>query len=239
MHMTLQTADYELLSRAKEGDQAALEQAINQHKPLVISLVQRYQTSAGDREDLLSVGMMGLLKAIRQFDPSYQVQFSTYAVPLILGEIKRYFRDDGVIKVSRQFKELHMKIEKAERELEHQLQRSVTIEDLVQYLHVPREDILMAIESHFYPTSLSTPLDDDNLLLQDTIGENDVQMELDRMDLKDALEKLPPKDRLLIQLRFFEGLKQSDCAARFFVSQVQISRWEKKILAKLKELLIT
>ena len=236
--MTLQTVDYEVLRKARAGNRTALEEAVNQHKPLVMSLCSKYQIHTCDREDLISVGMLGLLKAIQQFDESYQVQFSTYAVPLILGEIKRFFRDDGAIKVSRQYKELYIRIQKAERELEAQYQRSITIEDLVSYLKEPREDILMSMESHYYPTSLSPPIDEDNLTLQDTLGEDDVQKELEQMDLRDALSKLPPKDQLLIQLRFFEGVKQSDCAARFFVSQVQISRWEKKILAKLREILV-
>lgn len=237
--MNEKIADYELILKAKEGDQKALEEAVLKNKPLVVSILKRYHYSSCDKEDLLSVGMMGLLKAIKQFDPSYEVQFSTYAVPLILGEIKRYFRDDGAIKVSRQYKELYLKIERAKKEFEDNNFRTITLEDLENELHESKEDILMAIESHYYPTSLSKPLDEDNLTLIDTIGENDVKMSIDKMDLYDALDKLDEKERLLIELRFFEGMKQNDVAKRFFVSQVQISRWEKKILEKLKSMLIS
>lgn len=232
-------ADYELIIKAKEGDQRALEEAVLKHKPLVVSILKRYHYSACDKEDLLSVGMMGLLKAIKQFDPKYKVQFSTYAVPLILGEIKRYFRDDGAIKVSRQFKELYLKIERVKKEFEDKNFKTINLEDLQNELHESKEDILMAIESHYYPTSLSKPLDEDNLTLIDTIGEDDVINSIDKMDLYDALDKLDEKERLLIELRFFEGMKQNDVAKRFFVSQVQISRWEKKILEKLKAMLIS
>lgn len=236
--MSEKITDVELIIKAKEGDQKALEEACLTHKPLVVSLLKRYHYSQADKEDLLSVGMLGLLKAIKQFDPSYEVQFSTYAVPLILGEIKRYFRDDGAIKVSRQYKELYIKIEKTKKELEDKYFRAITIEDLEKELNESKEDILMAIESHYYPTSLSKPIDEDNLTLIDTIGEDDVISSLEKMDLYDALDKLDQKERLLIELRFFEGMKQNEVAKRFFVSQVQISRWEKKILEKLKLMLI-
>lgn len=231
--------DYELLKKAQQGDQEALDEAIKKHTPLVISLCSRYQNSTTDKEDLFSVGMMGLLKAIQQFDFSYEVKFSTYAVPLILGEIKRFFRDDGVIKVSRQFKELYIRIQKAENELAVSLQRSITIDDIVQYLNEDKEDILMAIESHFYPTSLSTPLDDEHLTIEDTIGIDDVKDDLERIDLEEALKKLNQKEQLFIRLRYYNGLTQSEVAKRFYVSQVQVSRLEKKILAKLKEMLIS
>ncbi len=231
--------DYELIKRAQAGDQKALEQACLDHKPLVISLCSRYQNSTTDKEDLLSVGMLGLLKAIQQFDFNYEVQFSTYAVPLILGEIKRFFRDDGAIKVSRHFKELYLRIQKVEKELEITLERSVNIDDLAMALNESKEDILMAIESHYYPTSLSTPLDDEHMVMEDIIGEDCLQDDLMQLDLENALQKLSPKEQVFIRLRFFEGMKQSELAQRFFVSQVQISRMEKRILAKLKEMLVS
>ncbi|CDD92133.1 rNA polymerase sigma factor [Coprobacillus sp. CAG:826] len=237
--MATSNVDYDLLKRAKDGDKQALDEACKIHTPLVISLCSRYQSGMVDKEDLVSVGMLGLLKAIQQFDENFGVQFSTYAVPLILGEIKRFFRDDGVIKVSRQYKELYLKIQKKEKELEMKLERAVTIDDLAKELDVPREDIHMAIESHYYPTSLSTPMDDDHFVFEDTLGENDVIEELDKMDLLEALKKLDPKEQLLIKMRYFDEMKQQECAERFFVSQVQISRMEKKILEKLKRMLVS
>lgn len=236
--MSERIVDYELIKKAQQGDQVAFEEIILKHKPLVYSLIKKYQYSSLDKEDLISVGTLGLIKAIKQFDTSFNVNFSTYAVPLILGEIKRYFRDDGAIKVSRQYKELYIRIQKAEKELEDKYLRKITIDDLVSYLNESIEDILMAIESHYYPTYLSNPLDEENLTLEDTLGENDVLPELLKMDLYDALEKLDDKEKIFINLRFFEGMKQQDIAKRFFVSQVQISRLERKILDKLKQLLV-
>ncbi len=236
--MNTKKTNYELIVKAQNGDNEALMEVYEKNKPLVVALLNRYQYNATDKEDLLSVGMLGLLKAIKQFDVTYDVEFSTYAVPLILGEIKRYFRDDGALKVSRQFKELYIKITRAEREFEELYQKSASLEDLAAILNENKENILMAIESHYYPSYLSKPLDEDNLTLGDTLGEDDVIVALEKMDLYDALEKLDPKEKLLIKLRYFEGLKQNDVAERFFISQVQVSRLEKKILEKLKTMLV-
>lgn len=231
-------ADYEDLKKAQEGDKDALERTVKKHQALVVSLCKRYDHSCSSLEDLISVGNIGLLRAIQQFDFSYQVQFSTYAVPLILGEIKRFFRDDGAIKVSRMYKELYLKIEKERRKWEEEHEEPISLEWLEKQLGVHKEDLLMAMESHYYPTSLSSPLDDERLSLEDTLGENDVESALEKMDLEDALEKLDKKEQLLIRLRYFENKNQSECALRFSVSQVQISRMEKKILEKLKQLLV-
>lgn len=236
--MALQTVDFELIKKAQTGDQEALALAMERHTPLVMMLVNKYQVKTFDREDIVSVANIGLLKAIKQFDFTHEVQFSTYAVPLILGEIKRFFREDGAIKVSRQYKELYNKIVKAEKALAETLQRPITLEDVEHYLGVSYEELIIAYDAHFYPTSLSSPLDTENLTLEDTLGVYETTELMDKVDLYDAIERLDPKEKLFVQLRFFEGKKQEELALRFCCSQVQMSRLEKKIIAKLKTMLV-
>lgn len=226
-----------LFKKAKNGDQDAFDELVSNNMLLVYKLAHRYKSKYVDFEDLISTGTIGLLKAIKQFDLSYNVEFSTYAVPLILGEIRRFFRDDGIIKISRNTKDLAKKIEEARIMFENKNHREAKLEEISEILQVSVEDIIMAYDANNYPLSLDAPLDEDNMTLKDVLGTNETIDELTRIDLEDAINKLDKKDQLFIRLRFFEEMKQADLAVRFSCSQVQISRREKKILEKLKELM--
>lgn len=226
-----------LFKKAKNGDQDAFDELVSNNMLLVYKLAHRYKSKYVDFEDLISTGTIGLLKAIKQFDLSYNVEFSTYAVPLILGEIRRFFRDDGIIKISRNTKDLAKKIEEARIMFENKNHREAKLEEISEILQFSVEDIIMAYDANNYPLSLDAPLDEDNMTLKDVLGTNETIDELTRIDLEDAINKLDKKDQLFIRLRFFEEMKQADLAVRFSCSQVQISRREKKILEKLKELM--
>lgn len=227
----------ELFKRAQVGDEEALNILVKNNMRLVYNLSKKYRNCMIEFDDLVSFGTMGLLKAIQQFDVDYGTQFSTYAVPLILGEIKRYFRDDGAIKVARSMKELYFAIEKERINYEKEHENSPTLEYIADKLAVSYEEIVMALEAHLYPTSLETPLDEDNLILLDTIGFEEKEDILTNLDLQSAIESLKKKEQLFVKMRYFDGMKQTEIAERLFVSQVQISRLEKKVLQKLKQFL--
>ncbi|MBM6798215.1 sigma-70 family RNA polymerase sigma factor, partial [Coprobacillus cateniformis] len=148
----------DLLVKVRSGDEQAKEQVVKDNLGLVWSIVHRFKNSYYDKEDLFQIGCIGLMKAINHFDPSYNVQFSTYAVPIIMGEIKRYFRDDGTIKVSRSLKELNIKVTKAKEILQAENNEEPTVEEVARYLEVDVHDVVEAIDSSYYPTSLSEPI---------------------------------------------------------------------------------
>ena len=222
--MVVKNETFSLIKKAQENDQEAFEKVVNDNMLLVYKLAHRYKSKYTDFEDLISTGTIGLMKAIKQFDTSFNVEFSTYAVPLILGEIRRFFRDDGIIKISRGTKDLAKRIEEARIELENKNHKEARI-----------EDITMALDANNYPLSLDAPIDEDNMTLKDVIGTSDNIDYLTSIDLEDAIKKLSKIDQIFVRLRFFDEMKQADLAKRFSCSQVQISRWEKKVLKKLKE----
>lgn len=222
-----------LCEEIRSGSAAALEQLVVRNTNLLYSLMKRFRYESGEKEDLFSCAKIGLIKAAKNFDPAFQCQFSTYAVPLILGEIKKYFRDNSALHVARSYKDLYRIVMKAQETLEMEHQRSVSLYEVADYLDLSPEEVLFAYESHASSPSLDAPLkEDEDLCLIDTIGKPD-DSEIDR-DLKMAMEKLDKRERLIIELRYFEGFTQEEIAKRLFLSQVQISRLEKKILEKLK-----
>lgn len=232
------SSNLKLLEEYKAGNESSKEDIVKANLSLVWSLVHRFSNSSYDKEDLFQIGCLGLVKAIDKFDFSYETQFSTYAVPIILGEIKRHFRDDGAIKVSRSIKELNIKITKARQELSNLNGKDPSIEELEKYLGVNKEDIFLAMESGYYPSSLSEPLyqkDGSKLYLENKIGmEEDISI-IDKITLQEALRSLSEKERLLITMRYYKNMNQSEIAQRFHISQVQVSRLEKKIIEKLKK----
>ena len=210
---------------------------VNNNLSLVWSLVHRFSQSSYDKEDLFQIGCLGLLKAIENFDISYETQFSTYAVPIILGEIKRHFRDDGAIKVSRSLKELNIKINKVRGDLYDEYGKEPTVEEIAKFLNVETEDVIMALESSAYPASLSEPYlqkDGSKTYLESRIAsESSIDIN-DLLSLKDGIKNLDEKEKLLIYLRYYKDMNQSEVASRFKISQVQVSRMEKKIIEKLR-----
>ena len=230
----------QLLPLAKSGDQAAMNRLIEMNLPLVSSLSKKFLNRGYDYEDIFQIGSIGLVKAINNFDSSYNVKFSTYAVPMIVGEIKRFLRDDGMIKVSRNIKSLARKIHFDKEELIRKLDREPTIEELSEYSGVDKEEILFAIESTSSLHYLYDTIHQDDgapVLLIDKLsetGEEDSEL-VDKIDLKEALKSLDEKGRQIIMLRYFKDKTQVQVAKMLGISQVQVSRIEKKVLQAMKQ----
>lgn len=231
-----------LLKLAKEGNQKAKEDLVSLNLGLVWSIVKRFNNRGYELEDLFQIGSIGLLKAIEKFDFSYNVRFSTYAVPMIMGEIRRYIRDDQPIKVSRSLKELSVKAQKAKELLENRLGREPTVKELASKVGVSPEELVLAMESSQSMVSLNDVAyqDDGSPIFHiDQIkkDENRENQWFDRIVLKEALSKLDRQERQIIILRYFKDKTQMEVAKIMNLSQVQVSRLEKKILSKIKELI--
>ena len=222
---------------AQNGDEVAKERLVKNNIGLVWSIVHRFKNNYYDKEDLFQIGCIGLMKAINHFDVRYGVQFSTYAVPIIMGEIKRYFRDDGTIKVSRSLKELNIKVTKAKEELQNQTNKEPTVEEVATYLDVDVQDVVEAIDSSYYPTSLNEPIyekDGSTISVEDRLIDKSDSMWFEKIALKMEMEKLDDKEKMIIQMRYLLDYNQEDIAKRLGISQVQVSRLEKKIVTKLR-----
>ncbi|KAI4440082.1 MAG: RNA polymerase sporulation sigma factor SigF [Ruminococcus sp.] len=228
-----------LIQKAHEGDKEAREQLVKENVGLIWSVVKRFYGRGTDAEDLFQIGSIGLLKAIDKFDLSYDVRFSTYAVPMISGEIKRFLRDDGMIKVSRSLKELSYKLFQAREEMTAALGREPTIEELSLELHVEKEEIVQAMEAGGEVESIYKPIhqkEGSEIRLMDKLVEKEHQEDriLDSMLLQQLLETLDKEERRLIYLRYFKNQTQSAVGKKLGISQVQVSRMEKKIMAALR-----
>ena len=228
-----------LIQKAHEGDKEAREQLVKENVGLIWSVVKRFYGRGTDAEDLFQIGSIGLLKAIDKFDLSYDVRFSTYAVPMISGEIKRFLRDDGMIKVSRSLKEMSYKLFQAREEMTAALGREPTIEELSLELHVEKEEIVQAMEAGGEVESIYKPIhqkEGSEIRLMDKLVEKEHQDDriLYSMLLQQLLETLDKEERRLIYLRYFKNQTQSAVGKKLGISQVQVSRMEKKIMAALR-----
>ena len=234
----LKESNIELLIKYKNGDLLSKNELVKNNISLVRSLVNKYSHSNYEKEDLFQIGCLGLLKAIDNFDISYNVQFSTYAVPLILGEIKKHFRDSGLVKVSRSLKELNILINKEKNEYFTKYGKEISLELLSSKLNMSKYDLVMAMESSFLPSSLEEPIyekDYSFITLQETIKDDSQKSIVDILTLKDGINLLSDKEKLFIKLRYYKDLNQQEIAQKFNTSQVQISRLEKTIVEKLKK----
>lgn len=233
------TRTFELILSAQKGDKHSEEILINENMPLVHRCVRALLRDGHDYEDLVQLGSIGLIKAIRRFDVSLNLMFSTYAVPLISGEIKRFLRDDSMIKISRSLKEIKQKINYAQRELAQINNREPSLSEISNYTGIEIEKIVLALEACMPCESLQRPVLNDGtseLVLADTINDDaGFADELEKIALKSALGNLKSRDRQIIILRYFKGKTQSEISKIVGVSQVQISRIEKKVLMYLKE----
>lgn len=230
----------ELLPLAKNGDEKALNRLIEMNLPLVSSISKKFLNRGYDYEDIYQIGSIGLVKAIKNFDDSFNVKFSTYAVPMIIGEIKRFLRDDGMIKVSRNVKSLAKKIHYCKEELTKKLNREPTIDELSEYSNIDKEEIIIAIEASSSMQYLYDTIHQDDgapVLLIDKISQKseDDSLMIDRIALKEAIGTLDVKSRQIIMLRYFKDKTQVQVAKMLGISQVQVSRIEKKVLIKMKE----
>nr|WP_294680510.1 SigB/SigF/SigG family RNA polymerase sigma factor [uncultured Anaerotignum sp.] len=230
---------YEWIRRAQAGDAAAKDRLLQENSGLIWSVVGRFR-GRGEQEDLYQIGAIGLLKCIDKFDFSYDVKFSTYAVPMILGEIKRFLRDDGTVKVSRGLKELSWRAKRAQETALQEENRELSLQELAQRLGVETEELLLALESAKEVESLYASADgaDGALQIIDRLAdttENEKMME--RLSLMEALAKLDAKQRQIITMRYFQDRTQADVARCIGISQVQVSRIEKRVLSELRECL--
>ncbi len=226
----------ELIRMARKGDKAARDQVIKDNMGLVYSIVGRYAGRGYDSEELSQIGAIGLIKAVDKFDMSFDVKFSTYAVPLISGEIKRFLRDDGMVRVSRSIKENGWKIRRAA----DQLSQKPSIEELAAATEIPPEDIVIALEANAEVESINKPIcfaDGKEVSLEERIQEKTDWNEqlLNRMLVEQLLCLLDETEGKLIQLRYFEDKTQREVAEHLGISQVQVSRLEKKILRNLRK----
>ncbi|SEA59299.1 RNA polymerase sporulation-specific sigma factor [Thalassobacillus cyri] len=226
-----------LIAKSQEGDQEARDMLVERNVRLVWSVVQRYIHRGYDQEDLFQIGCIGLLKSVDKFDLNYEVKFSTYAVPMIIGEIQRFIRDDGSVKVSRSLKEMNNKIRRKKEELTKELGRSPTIDEMAKALEMSSEEVVLAEEAGRAPQSIHETVyenDGDPITLLDQMAEDDTKW-FDKMMLQDVIRKLDKRERLIIYLRYFKDKTQTEVAERLGISQVQVSRLEKKILKEIKE----
>ncbi len=231
---------YTLIQKAQAGQQEAKEKLVSENTGLIWSIVKRFQGRGYELEDLYQIGAIGLLKCIEKFDVTMNVKFSTYAVPMIMGEIKRFLRDDGMIKVSRPLKELAVKAKYVRQTLIHKTGREVTIGELAKELDVPVEELAAAMDADreiesIYATVYQDSNGSNNMYLLDKIKQNDNGEKLiEKITLKEMLNQRTPKEKQIILLRYFEDKTQSEIAKKMGISQVQVSRIEKKVLLRMK-----
>lgn len=240
----------ELIALAHEGDKGAREQLVEENMGLVYSVARKFAAMGQEFDDMVQLGAIGLIKCVDRFDLAQEVKFSTYAVPMIIGEMKRFLRDDGIIKVSRTLKENQYKIKRAESELAQKLGRDATIEEVAAWTGILKEDIVLSKEActevhSIYQTVGSSEENDgyiiDRMLVGHTVCQEDGALEdeektavLNRLLLEKMLDTLTEKERRLIELRYYEDKTQVQAAAVLGMTQVQVSRLEKKILAELR-----
>jgi len=227
-----------LIALAKKGDEAAKETLVLRNEALVKSIVRGFLQRGVEYEDLMQIGTMGLLKAIYGYDAGFGVRFSTYAVPMIAGDIKRFLRDDGMIKVSRSLKENASKICRAKEILKRQMCAEPTVEDISRMVGISPEDIVFSMEAMCAPISIYEPVYDDSeskTQIIDTVQVDDTTEVIDKIFLKQLISTLSARERKLIMLRFFSDKTQSQIAEILGVSQVQVSRQLSKTLSKLRK----
>ncbi|WP_416151761.1 RNA polymerase sporulation sigma factor SigF [Salipaludibacillus sp. HK11] len=228
----------ELIAQAQKGDRTARDRIVHHNTRLVWSVVQRFMNRGYDQDDLFQIGCIGLIKSIDKFDLTYEVKFSTYAVPMIIGEIQRFLRDDGTVKVSRSIKESANHIRKMNDELSKTLGRVPTIQEIANKLDLSPEEVVFAQEASRQLASIHETVyenDGDPITILDQISNPDDGKWFDRIALKDEIDKLNEREKLIIYLRYYKDQTQSQVAERLSISQVQVSRLEKKILDQLKE----
>ena len=228
-----------LINQAHQGDKTARDRLVTENMGLVWSIVRRFGGRGCEMEDLFQIGTIGLMKAIDKFDPSFDVKFSTYAVPMIAGEIKRFLRDDGMIKVSRPLKELGIRVKSVREKMAKTTGREPTIEEIAEALGTSREEVAASLEAGAEVESLYRPMnsgDSDGACLLDRLEEEESQQEklLDRMVLRELLAGLEEKEKEIILRRYYLGQTQTRIAPDLGISQVQVSRLEKRILKNMR-----
>lgn len=230
----------ELIKRAREGDQIARNQVASENLGLVWSVVRRFAGRGHELEDLYQIGCIGLLKCIDKFEPSFDVKFSTYAVPMIMGEVKRFLRDDGMVKVSRSLKETAYRVYSVREKMINENGMEPTLEELAGCLELDKEEIVVALEASSEVESIYKTIyqnDGNAIYLIDKLVsvEDESQKTVNQLALEELMEQLEEKERSIIRMRYFEDKTQTEIAKKLGISQVQVSRMEKKVLLKMRE----
>lgn len=229
-----------LFARAKAGDETAREKLVEGNLRLVLSVIQRFAGRGETADDLFQVGCVGLIKAIDNFDVSQNVRFSTYGVPMIIGEIRRYLRDNSAIRVSRSTRDTAYRVLQAREKLLREQQREPTVEQIARELDIPREEVVLAMDAVVDPVSLSEPVysdSGDTVTVMDQVRDtkNTDEDWLERIALKDALSRLTPRERRILAMRFSDGKTQMEVSDEIGISQAQVSRLEKNAIKAIKK----
>ena len=228
-------ATLHMIRQAHDGNTGVEERLIEQNIGLVHRIAKRFVYSGIDYEDLVQIGSLGLLKAIRNFDVDRGVMLSTYAVPMIIGEIRKYLRDDGAVKVSRTIREQYIRLRRMSQQIQLQTERDPTVSELAQACGLSEEEVVLALDAGASPVSLDETVNEDGDVARlELVCAPEHLSSVERIALKDVINALPPKDRALITLRYFCEKTQQQTALQLGMTQVQVSRREKKILEKLR-----
>jgi len=230
----------ELLRRTKQGDMEAREQLIAGNLRLVLSVIQKFTNRGENVDDLFQVGCVGLIKAIDNFNTDLDVRFSTYGVPMIIGEIRRYLRDNSAVRVSRSMRDTAYKVLRAKENLMSEYQREPTIEEIAKSLEIKREDVVFALDAIMDPVSLYEPVysdGGDTICVMDQVkdSKNTDDSWLERIALKEAIARLTERERHILSLRFFQGKTQMEVSAEVGISQAQVSRLEKNSINQIRK----
>ena len=228
-----------LITKIQKGDKQAMDTMVEENMGLVYNIVKHFSGRGCEKEDLVQIGAIGLIKAINKFDTSFDVQFSTYAVPMIMGEIRRFLRDDGMIKVSRSLKETAMKGRRTQEILQKRLDREPTITEISDECGIGADELIEAFDAVTPPNSIYESIysnGGNEIKLMDTISDSGCEDDIvNNVMISDSLKELKPRERNILIMRYFKGKTQAETSKIIGVSQVQISRLEKKIIEKLKQ----
>ena len=235
------TQNKELFLRMKQGDESAREELINGNLRLVLSIVQRFNSRGENPDDLFQVGVVGLIKAIDNFDISLDVQMSTYCVPMIIGEIRRYLRDNNIVRVSRSIRDLAYKVLQSKEKLLKETNKEPSIEEIAKDLGVDKEEVAMSLDAIQDPISLQEPVYNDStdaIYVMDQVKDKKKTDEIwaESLTISEAIKHLSDKEKTIIDKRFFKGRTQMEVAAEIGISQAQVSRIEKSALLHIKRL---
>lgn len=229
----------ELLRRVKQGDKAARDALINGNLRLVLSVIQRFAGRGENLDDLFQIGCIGLIKSIDNFDVTQDVKFSTYAVPMIIGEIRRYLRDNNSVRVSRSLRDTAYKAMQVKEDLQNELNREPDIEEIAERMGIPKSQVVLALESIVEPVSLFEPVysdGGDTIFVMDQVSDRVTDTDwMDEILFKESLEKLSEREKMILKLRFLQGKTQMEVAEEIGISQAQVSRLEKGAVQKIKE----
>ncbi len=227
-----------LLKEAKNGNSKAREDLINGNLRLVLSVIQRFTNRGENLDDLFQVGCIGLIKAIDNFDTSHDVRFSTYAVPMIIGEVRRYLRDNNPIRVSRSLRDTAYHAMQIKERISNEKGYEPTVEEIAKEMNMKKEDVVIALEAVVDPVSFYEPVYSnagDTIFLMDQIGSNETDVDwVDEIVLKEAIKDLPQREKKILSMRFMRGMTQTEVANEIGISQAQVSRLEKNALDSIK-----